>query len=232
VAKSEILGAGEFKDRGTKTRKYLYAIIPCAKGKGFGDIGIEGENVYTLIFRDIAAIVSDTLEAEYELTEQNARKHDAVLRQIMSDHTVIPVEFGTVFQNDVILKQLLSRAYHPIKRCLPLVDNVVEVGLKAVTMKDSPNLEGELGKPYPEEILRPLKERAVRSTSGEIFSDRLVLNESFLVKRDGLSSFSEEVARLEEEYPTLRFLYSGPWAPYNFVHIRIGRQGIEIKKSE
>ena len=42
-------------------------------------------------------------------------------------------------------------------------------------------------------------------------------------------TFSRGVEKLRSTYPMVRLLYSGPWAPYNFVHIRIGKDGIEFK---
>lgn len=210
--------------------KYLYAIIPGFVEKIFGKIGINDEDVYTIPFTEISAVVSDDNEKEYKLTENNVRKHDAVLRKVMQEYTVIPAEFGTVFYDDKVLKQLLNKAYNPIKECLRLVENTFELGVKAILKKDLVHSNVENVKLSSNEIVTSLKKNAVQSVSGEIFSDRLVLNESFLVNKDRLEAFSEEVALLGESYPMLKFLYSGPWAPYNFVYIRIGKQGIEFKK--
>jgi len=68
--------------------------------------------------------------------------------------------------------------------------------------------------------------------SGELFSDKLFINESFLVYKDHVDAFSEEVARIMDRYPRYKFLYSGPWAPYNFVYIKIGREGMELGKKK
>lgn len=211
--------------------KYLYAIVSGREAKSFGEIGVDGEEVYTIPFRDVACVVSDTGMDEYELTEQNARRHDAVLRKVMESHTVVPAEFGTVLKNTRILRNLLKRAYHPARECLKMVDDAVELGVKAVLKKGAPS-PVEATESIFDEIHELLGKKAEQSVSGEIFSDRLILNHSFLVKKDRIDEFSDEVARLGERYPMTRFLYSGPWAPYNFVFIKIGKGGIEFKKRE
>lgn len=52
-----------------------------------------------------------------------------------------------------------------------------------------------------------------------------------MVNKEDINKFSKEVTNLQEKYPMLKLLYSGPWAPYNFVHIKIGTQGMEITKN-
>ena len=220
----------EKKKRRKVGGKYFYAMISSSEDNKFGDIGMNDEEIYTLPYRDVAAVVSDTPIKEYELTEENTRRHEAALRKVMEEYTLVPVEFGTVINNERILKRLLRRAYKPTKECLKLVDNMVELGVKAILKKDIVYFEKERGKITSTEILESLKKKARQSVSGELFSDRLILNESFLVDKDKVDEFSEEVSRIEESYPMYKFLYSGPWAPYNFVYIRIGKEGMEFSK--
>jgi hypothetical protein len=220
----------EQKKRRRGAGKYFYAVIPLNEGNNFGNIGMNDEEVYTIPYRDLAAVVSDTSEQEYELTEENVRRHEAVLRKIMEEYTIIPAEFGTVIHNDRIMKRLLSKAYSSTKECLKLVDNMVELGVKAIIRNYAVHFDTEHRIITSAEILESLKKNAEQSVSGELFSDRLILNESFLVRKNEVNAFSEEVARLEEGHPTIKFLYSGPWAPYNFVSIKIGKEGMKLSK--
>ncbi len=206
--------------------KYLYAIIFNNGKANFGKIGILDEEVYVIQYEGLAGVVSDTEKGEYELTEANAKRHNEVLRLLLESNTVIPAEFETVLQSGVVLKQLLEKASTHITEALRSVENCVELGVKGVIMKDLTDTQDL----KPTEILEPLKCLAIKSVSGELFSDRLLFNESFLVKKDSLPPFSEEVARLRSMYPMVKLLYSGPWAPYNFIHIKIGKEGIEFKR--
>lgn len=212
--------------------KYFYAVIEFNEERKFGEVGMNDEMVYTIPYRDIAAVVSDTNIMDYKLTEENIRRHETVLRKIMSEYSVVPTEVGTVIKNDRIMKRLLSGAYNAVKECLRLVDNMVELGVKAILKKDFMYFDEELGKLGSQDILLSLKKKAAQSVTGELFSDRLIINESFLVSKDEVDAFSEEVARIEARHPMLKLLYSGPWAPYNFVHIKIGKEAIEFRKKE
>lgn len=212
--------------------KYFYAVIEFNEERKFGEVGMNDEMVYTIPYRDIAAVVSDTNIMDYKLTEENIRRHETVLRKIMSEYSVVPTEFGTVIKNDRIMKRLLRGAYNAVKECLRLVDNMVELGVKAILKKDFMYFDEELGKLGSQDILLSLKKKAAQSVTGELFSDRLIINESFLVSKDEVDAFSEEVARIEARHPMLKLLYSGPWAPYNFVHIKIGKEAIEFRKKE
>ena len=55
----------------------------------------------------------------------------------------------------------------------------------------------------------------------KLFSDRLILNSTFLVEKSAMDEFSLQVGRLKEKYTELKVQYSGPWPAYNFVDIHI-----------
>lgn len=222
--------AEEKRKRRKEEAKYFYGVIPFSKEKSFGNIGLNNSEVYTIPYRDVAAVVSDSPMKDYELTEDNIRRHEAVLRQVMEEHTVVPVEFGTTIKNERILKSLLKKAYDPVRECLKLVDNMVELGVKGILNKDIVFAEDEKRKECISDILGSLNTKAKQAVMGDLFSDRLLLNASFLVNKEDMNAFSNEVTSLQEKYPMLKLLYSGPWAPYNFVYIKIGVEGMEITK--
>ncbi|KPV63536.1 MAG: Gas vesicle synthesis protein GvpL/GvpF [Candidatus Bathyarchaeota archaeon BA2] len=222
--------AEEKKRRRKKEGKYFYCVIPFSEEKSFGNIGMNNNEVYTIPYRDVAAIVSDSPMKDYELTEDNTRRHETVLRQVMEEHTVVPVEFGTTIKNERILRRLLRKAYDPTRECLKLVDNMVELGVKAVLNEDIVFVDHGKRKECISDILGSLNTRAKQAVTGDLFSDRLFLNASFLVNKEDINAFSNEVKSLQEKYPMLKLLYSGPWAPYNFVYIKIGAEGMGITK--
>jgi len=223
--------AEEKRKRREEEAKYFYCVIPFSKEKSFGNIGMSNSEVYTIPYRDVAAVVSDSSMKDYELTEDNTRRHQAVLRQVMEEHTVVPAEFGTTIKNERILRRLLRKAYDPARECLKLVDNMVELGVKGVLNKDIVFVDHEKRKECVSDILGSLNTRAKQAVMGDLFSDRLLLNASFLVDKEDMNAFSNEVTNLQEKYPVLKLLYSGPWAPYNFVYIKIGAEGMEISKN-
>ena len=210
--------------------KYFYCAIMSSEEKRFGKIGMENNEVYTIPHRDIAAVVSDSPVIDYELSEDNTRKHEEVIRKVMNEYSVLPTEFGTVIRNKTILKRLLKKAYKPTKDGLKMVDNMVELGVKAVQSEENAFADTEKRKEDAQDILESLKAASKQTAVGDLFSRRLILNASFLVNKDRVDAFSDEVEKLQFKYPMLKFLYSGPWAPHNFVYIKIGADGVEIKK--
>jgi len=230
-AKLESLRRAEEKERGRKEEgKYFYCVIPFSKEKSFGNIGLNNSEVYTIPYGGVAAVVSDSPMKDYELTEDNTRKHEIVLRQVMEEHTVVPVEFGTTIKNERILNRLLTKAYNPTRECLSLVDNAVELGVKVLLNNDIVFADPEKRKECISDILASLNTKAKQAVMGDLFSDRLILNASFLVNKEDIDAFSDKVTKLQEKYPVLKLLYSGPWPPYSFVYIKIGAEGMEISK--
>jgi hypothetical protein len=66
---------------------------------------------------------------------------------------------------------------------------------------------------------------------GDRFSERIALNASFLVKKGDYDVFSGKIDEFTKACPDLKVLYSGPWAPYNFVRLKIGKNGINLDKN-
>jgi hypothetical protein len=222
--------AEEKEKRREEEGKYFYCVIPGKEEKKFGQIGMNDKGVYTIPHGDIAAVVSDSPIMDYEMTEDNIRKHETVLRQVMDCHTVVPVEFGTTIKNEKILGRLLTKAYESTRECLRFVDNMVELGVKVVLNGDIVFADPEKRKENASDILGSLSAIAKQAVAGDLFSDRLILNTSFLVNKKDIEAFSNEVARLQKKYPMFKLLYSGPWPPHNFVYIKIGTEGMEISK--
>lgn len=219
------------KRRRKEEGKYFYCIIPYNEEKTFGNLGMNNAKVYTIPYRNVAAVVSESPMKDYELTEDNMKRHEVVIRRVMEEHTVVPVEFGTVIQNERILKHLLKKAYDPVRECLRLVNNMVELGIKAVINGDIVFADPEKRKECATSILESLNNRAKQLVKDDLFSDRLILNASFLVNKEEINTFSNEVTGLQEKYPMIKLLYSGPWAPYNFVRIKIGAEGMQVSKN-
>ncbi|MEW6070532.1 MAG: GvpL/GvpF family gas vesicle protein, partial [Candidatus Thermoplasmatota archaeon] len=211
-------------------RKYLYGIIPAPKKEiSFGNIGIGNSGrVYTLNYKDLAAVVSDTPQQEYSVTEEYSKAHERVITEILKKHSVVPAAFGQVFKNQKILRVLMKKAYKALKECSKLVDNKVELGVKAVISKEALDERKEEMFKRGEEIFKGLSESAVEVVKGRLFSNRLILNASFLVNKDKIKNFSKEVGMISEKYKDLKLKYSGPWAPYSFACIKISAKGIEI----
>lgn len=194
--------------------EYLYCIIKRAPINGFPEDGIEGGRPYALPYQDLCAIVSEAPLKDYEPSDENVQKHKDVELCILNEHTVLPVAFGMVFKTRGIMVNTMRNVYPILKRSLRLIDNKIELGVKVVVPQ-------EITQAITEDDFAALDEIAAEVRKGELFSDRLLYNKSFLVDKKDIERFSEEVERIRQKYKECKIKYSGPWPPYNFVDIRI-----------
>jgi hypothetical protein len=112
--------------------RYAYAIIPSRKEHDFGPIGLDGERVYTIHFREIAAVVSDSAVKTFEVLDYGIA-HQQALEKIMKEYCVIPMSFGqSATEGDI--KTFLSRNYPKLKGYFTKLTGKTELGLK-VTWK-------------------------------------------------------------------------------------------------
>jgi hypothetical protein len=121
-----------------RTGKYVYCIIKSAQPLRFGKTGIGDERaeVYTINYRDLAAVVSDVPIGLLDSTRENVLSHERVNEVVMHDHTVIPMSFGTIFKTSDDTVELLRSAYDAFGDVLAKMQNKFEFGLKVLWDRD------------------------------------------------------------------------------------------------
>jgi Gas vesicle synthesis protein GvpL/GvpF len=122
--------AGSAPSRG----KYVYCIISSEKPLRFGAIGIGAEppEVYTIHYKNLAAVVSDAPIEVLDSTRDNVLAHERVNETVMHDHTVIPMSFGTIFKTHDDIIELLRSAFDAFGDVLNKMQNKLEFGLKVL----------------------------------------------------------------------------------------------------
>jgi hypothetical protein len=120
--------SGALETRG----KYVYCIIKATDAQKFGAIGLgtEPAEVYTVHYRDIAAVTSDPPTEVPDATRENVLAHERVNEAVMSSYTVIPMSFGTVFKTREDIVELLRGAYEAFIDVLGKMEDKLEYGLK------------------------------------------------------------------------------------------------------
>ncbi|OVE83242.1 GvpL/GvpF family gas vesicle protein [Natronolimnobius baerhuensis] len=206
----------------TSTNRYVYGIIDGDEPVEFETDAVAGaDEIYTVSHRRIGAVVSDIDTTDPEETDEDAQRHDDVLREIMETdggRSIVPMQFGMAFESDRTLKNVLRGARPAFRRAINDIDGRVELGLKVVRDEDAEVDDAAID----DAVADALEPIAAQSVPNDLFSDRLVLNRSYLVDRDERETFDDAVADLEEEYDDLTFRYTGPFAPYSFVDVKIG----------
>lgn len=209
-------------NKGNESGKYVYCIIKIQEEQeNFGNIGFQEKEVYTIKYKDFSPVISDVLFTKYDIdNEEDVKTHTRVVNEIMKKYSVIPVAYGMVFKNKKLVEISMRSGYKAMQKAMKIVDNKVELGVKLILPKDYEGNE-QNAKECKYDFLKSLKQIAFDSKDLSLFSKRLIMNTSFLVEKDNVEAFSEEVERLESKHNSFKVQYSGPWSPYNFVDIHI-----------
>src|SRR5205085_9479457 len=88
--------------------------------------------VYTIHFKNLAAVVSDAPLEVLDSTRDNVLAHERVNETVMHDHTVIPMSFGTIFKTHEDIIELLRSAFDAFGDVLNKMQNKLEFGLKVL----------------------------------------------------------------------------------------------------
>jgi len=70
-------------------------------------------------------------------------------------------------------------------------------------------------------IFQDIRGRAVDACLTRLLDPNMILNAAFLVSRGEIEGFSQRVEELKSTNVAkgIEFVLSGPWPPYNFVHL-------------
>jgi hypothetical protein len=118
--------------------KYVYCIIESGDPLRFGPIGVGADpsDVYTVHYKNLAAVVSDAPLEVLDSTRENVLAHERVNETVMHEHTVIPMSFGTIFKTREDIVELLRSAAEAFGDVLNKMQNKLEFGLKVLWDRD------------------------------------------------------------------------------------------------
>lgn len=113
---------------------YLYCIIGTDEARNFGKIGIGGmgDEVITINYNDISAVVSKSSAKRYAVSRENLMAHQKVIERVMEDYTVLPVRFSTIADSIEDVREVLRKRYGEFKDLLHDMENKAELGVKAL----------------------------------------------------------------------------------------------------
>jgi hypothetical protein len=132
-------GAPAVESAGSASRgKYVYCIIESSDPLRFGPIGVgvDPSDVYTVHYKNLAAVVSDAPLEVLDSTRENVLAHERVNETVMHEHTVIPMSFGTIFKTREDIVELLRSAAEAFGDVLNKMQNKLEFGLKVLWDRD------------------------------------------------------------------------------------------------
>lgn len=165
--------------------------------------------VYTVEYQSLAAVVSDIDTTDPDRTDEDVEAHNDVLQQVLKydgGRTIIPMSFGMAFKNTRTLKGVLRGARPALQSTLNDIEGTVELGVKVISTGD----EGR-SQDVQSDIAETLSAVSINETENDLFSDRLILNKSYLVSRSERGAFDDAIDDVQESYDK-RFTvqYTGP----------------------
>jgi len=180
----------------TKEGKYVYCVITTKEPRTFSSRGIgdRGDEVYTVCFNDIAAVVSNSPITSYSISRQNLLAHEKAIEEVMKEYTVLPVRFATITEDEDKIKRILEKEYERFKDLLNKMEGKKELGIKAV-FKDG--IYKDILEKY--DYIKMLKKKIEKLPSAKTYYERMEIGklvedalekEKALCKEDILNALS------------------------------------------
>ena len=121
-----------------KEGKYIYCIIASKEARSFGALGIgdRGDELYTILYDDIAAVVSNSPIISYSISRDNMFAYEKAIEEIMKKYTVLPVRFNTIAEDEDKVKKILEIEHDRFAELLKDLEGKKELGLKAIFKED------------------------------------------------------------------------------------------------
>ena len=174
--------------------------------------------------RELAAIVGDSEYTVLEPTTERVAQYTEVVSSFARRGPVLPAPVGVVFKQKDAVHRWLELHYVALSDALSFVDNRVvgRVHIWRAGAADEREVGSDLAA-VAAESLRVLRRTAV--TTVPLRAEKvagIVLSAAFLVEQNLWKEFASEVEEQGRRAPSLRFEFTGPWPPYDFVQMQLG----------
>ncbi|MBU0880943.1 MAG: GvpL/GvpF family gas vesicle protein [Candidatus Omnitrophica bacterium] len=156
--------------------KYIYGVINSNEKLFFGPHGVSAcEEVYTVSYQDIAAVVSDSAMIDCthmrkEVLAMFLVRHQKAIEKIMSSgHTIIPMRLGTFAQDEAETKYVLACGHTVIKDIFSKISNAIEIDITA-TFND---FNSAIKEASEDEEIKEFKERLLANPKAVTVDDQM-----------------------------------------------------------
>lgn len=155
----------------SKDSLYIYALIPNSSPYSLsgGGIGGKEDDIFTIDYRDIQAVVSLSRIDEYEANRTNTLTHQRAIEDVMRQYPVLPMQFATVVDGQDALTDFLEKHYDEIVKQLDWISDKVELGLKVLVRQDE--IFAQIVQ--QSEKIRAMKEKIEKCRSKKSYYERI-----------------------------------------------------------
>jgi len=165
----------ELKETAGTRGRYLYAIIAGSDDKAFGNLGLNGGQVYTISDNGVAAVVSDIPRQKIRPERRHFAAHQGVLRKVMEDCDLLPMRFGLISGGPKEVRRLLAKNRAAIVHQLDRVAGKVEMGLRVAW--DIPNIFEYMISVHP--VLTEAREQLLNTEYGPTHEEKIRVGQLF-----------------------------------------------------
>jgi hypothetical protein len=214
---------------------YAYVICePAAAVASSRHLGLNGAKLRALKRHGVAAVYSRHRSLQPRPTPELVMAHERVVEAIMVGGTVLPLRFGTQFEDEERLAAVLGERRDELLHALDRVRGQVELGLRVSRRRDSESAgaagEGS-GREYllarvdehrraeraAREFHMPLAALANASVVRDHAAPPAILVAAYLVDAGRVTDFRRRGHELAAREEALQVAVTGPWPPYSFV---------------
>jgi hypothetical protein len=188
-----------------------------------GDPPVEGTQMVP--YRDLSAVVEEAPYETAEVPEEGLTRYLEVVDAVFQQAPIAPAPLGTVFRSRDAITAWMELHYVAISEALAQVEDRVGARVyicRAGGKRDERDKGADLAA-VAAEAFRTLRRRAVSALPLKTeHLTGIVLSSAYLVDRELWNEFEHTVQAEREANPGLDFRLTGPWPPYDFVHMQFG----------
>jgi len=186
--------------------RYLYCVVNSGEETDFGQMGIEENLVYTVVFNDIGAVVHRCTAKPYKTEDKEKAAEWILAHQYVIDlitkefGTVIPLTFDTIFKGgDETVKKWIGEEYHQLKALLLRLQGKAEYGVQIFFENDFFNKMME-----ESEEIQGFRKDMENKSSGAAYLFKKKLEKRIQIEREtSINNYAKElydhIAKLVED---------------------------------
>jgi hypothetical protein len=177
-----------------------------------------------IVVRELAAIVAESPYASVEPSDERVTRVADVVTAYQARSAILPAPVGVVFRTREAVQRWLELHYVALSDALSFVDDRVvgRVHVWRPGAAEDRDAGSDLAAAAAES-LRVLRRSAVATVPLRMEKiTGIVLSAAFLVEQELWKEFAGKVEEQRTSAPNLKFELTGPWPPYDFVHMQLG----------
>jgi hypothetical protein len=179
-------------------------------------------------YRDLIALVRRSRFTPIEPDPSEVVAYRGVVEGAFASRAVVPAPFGTVFRSRDSLVRWLELHYFTLADALQFLQDRQAARVRITTglaTQGWDTREYKLREADLEETafdsFRVLRKESIAFVPIPVAGRRTEAEAAFLIDRDQWAAFTALVKEEQRRLPDLRFEQTGPWPPYDFVHLEL-----------